>query len=174
MRHLCRLPSPVASSTYCFPSRLVCCAWCHDGQGVTYSTALSWCVCVFVCVCVCVCVRACVCVCVCVCVWVWVCMFVYVFVCVCVGVCMCWCVCMCARAIMCVTFARMMLKHFNVKMFTAMRFRPLTQVSFREPYFTIIFWHNLIWYTVINVAKLSWCNRSSLTRWCVLVYMLLA
>ncbi|KAK2138098.1 hypothetical protein NP493_8910g00001 [Ridgeia piscesae] len=54
MRHLCRLPSPVASSTYCFPSILVCCASCHDGQGVTYSTVLSWCVCMYVCVCVCV------------------------------------------------------------------------------------------------------------------------
>ena len=155
MRHLCRLPSPVASSTNCFPSILVCCASCHDGQGVTYSTAFSWCVCmcVFVCVCVCVCVG--------------------VRVCMCRCVCVCWCVCRCARAIMYVTFARMMLMHFNVKIFTAMRYRPLTQVSFREPYFTIICWHNLIWYTVINVAKLSWCNRSSLTRWCVLVNMLL-
>ena len=150
MRLLCRLPSPVASSTYCFPSRLVCCACCHDGQGVTYSTVLSWCVCVCVCLCVCVCVCRCVCVCV------------------------CWCVCVCARAIMCVTFARMMLMHVNVKIFTAMRYRPLTQVSFRVPYFSIIFWHNLIWYTVINVAKLSWYNRSSLTWWCVLVNMLLA
>ena len=144
MRHLCRLPSPVASSLYCFPSRLVCCAWCHDGQGVTYSTVLSWCLCVCVCVCVCV------------------------FVCVCV------CVCVCARAITCVTFARMMVMHINVKIFTAIRHRPLTQVSFRVPYFSIIFWHNLIWYTVINVANVSWCNRSSLTSWCVLVNMLLA
>ncbi|KAK2139977.1 hypothetical protein NP493_6044g00000 [Ridgeia piscesae] len=60
MRHLCRLPSPVASSTYCFPSILVCCASCHDGQGVTYSTVLSWCVCMYVCVCV-LCVSVFVC-----------------------------------------------------------------------------------------------------------------
>ena len=71
----------------------------------------------------------CVCVCWCVC----------VLVCVCVGV----CVGVCVRAIMCVcvcvTFARMMLMHINVKIFTAMRYRPLTQVSFRVPYFSIIF-----------------------------------
>ena len=59
--------------------------------------------------------------------------------CVCVGVCVCVCVCACARAIMCVTFARMMLMHINVKVFTSMRYRPLTQVSFRVPYFSIIF-----------------------------------
>ena len=64
-------------------------------------------------------------------------MCVYV-VCVCVCVCVCVGVCVGVRAIMCVTFARMMLMHFNVKIFTAMRYRPLTQVSFREPYFTII------------------------------------
>ena len=79
--------------------------------------------------------------CVCVCVFVYVYVYVFVFVCVCMCrcVCVCWCVCMCARAIMCVTFARMMLMHFNVKIFTAMRYRPLTQVSFGEPYFSIIF-----------------------------------
>ena len=51
----------------------------------------------------------------------------------------CVCLCVCARAITCVTFARMMLMHINVKIFTAMRYRPLTQVSFRVPYFSIIF-----------------------------------
>ena len=57
--------------------------------------------------------------------------------CVCVLVCVF--VFVCARAITCVIFARMMLMHINVKIFTAMRYRPLTQVSFRVPYFSIIF-----------------------------------
>ena len=57
--------------------------------------------------------------------------------CVCVLVCVF--VCVCARAITCVIFARMMLMHINVKIFTAMRYRSLTQVSFRVPYFSIIF-----------------------------------
>ena len=49
------------------------------------------------------------------------------------------CVYVRARDNVCVTFARMMLMHINVKIFTAMRYRPLTQVSFRVPYFSIIF-----------------------------------
>ena len=46
----------------------------------------------------------------------------------CVGVCVCVCVCVCecARAIMFVIFSRMMLMHINVKIFTTMRYRPLT------------------------------------------------
>ena len=95
------------------------CAWCHEGQRVIYSTVLSVCVCV----CVCVCVRACVCVC----------------VCVCASVRACVCVCVCVHAITCVTFARMVLMHINVKIFSAMRSRHLTQVSFRVPYVSITF-----------------------------------
>ena len=75
------------------------------------------------------------------------------------------------HARMCVAFARMVLMHINVKIFSATRSRPLTQVSFREPYVSIILWHTLVWYTVINIAKLSWRNRSSLMRWSVMVHM---
>ena len=67
------------------------------------------------------------CVCVCVC------------LCVCVSVCVCVCVCVCVHARMCVTFARMVLMHINVKIFSAMRSRPLTQVSFRVPDVSITF-----------------------------------
>ena len=69
------------------------------------------------------------------------CLCVCVFVCVCVCVCVCEraCVCVCVHAIMCVTFARMVLMHINVKLFFAMRSRPLTQVSFRVPYVSITF-----------------------------------
>ena len=42
------------------------------------------------------------------------------------------------HARMCVKFARMVLMHINVKIFSAMRSRPLTQVSFREPYVSIM------------------------------------
>ena len=48
-------------------------------------------------------------------------------------------VCVCVHAIMCVTFARMVLIHINVKIFSAMRSRPLTQVSFHVPYVSITF-----------------------------------
>ena len=54
----------------------------------------------------------------------------------------------------------------NVNIVSAVRFRPLIQVSSHVPYFSIIFWHYLCWNLIINVAKLSVCNRSSLTRWC--------
>ena len=57
------------------------------------------------------------------------------------------CVRACVRAYVCVcvTFAIiMMFMHINVKIFSAMRYRPLIQVSFRVPYFSIIFGHNLI------------------------------
>ena len=73
----------------------------------------------------------------------------------------------CLRARMCVTFARLVLMLTNVKIVSAVRSRPLTQVSFHVTYFSIIFWHYLYWNLIINVAKLSVCNRSSLTRWCV-------
>ena len=68
----------------------------------------------------------------------------------------------CLRARMCVTFARLVLMLTNVKIVSAVRFRPLIQVSFHVPYFSIIFWHYLCWNLIINVAKLSVCNRSSL------------
>ena len=60
-------------------------------------------------------------------------------VCVCVYVCASVRACVCVHAIMCVTFARMVLMHINVKLFFAMRSRPLTQVSFRVPYVSITF-----------------------------------
>ena len=42
------------------------------------------------------------------------------------------------HARMCVAFARILFMHINVKIFSAMRSRPLTQVSFREPYVSIV------------------------------------
>ena len=67
---------------------------------------------------------------------------------------------------MCVTFARLVLMLTNVKIVSAVPSRPLIQVSFHVPYFSIIFWHYLCWNLITDVAKLSVCNRSSLTRWC--------
>ena len=49
------------------------------------------------------------------------------------------CVCVCVRARICVIFARMVFLHINVKIFSVIRSRPLTKVSFRVPYFSIIF-----------------------------------
>ena len=40
---------------------------------------------------------------------------------------------------MCVTFARLVLILTNVKIVSAVRSRPLIQVSFHVPYFSIIF-----------------------------------
>ena len=57
----------------------------------------------------------------------------------CVRACVRACVCVCVHARMCVTFARMVLMHINVKIFSAMRSRPLTQVSFHVPYVSITF-----------------------------------
>ena len=68
----------------------------------------------------------------------------------------------CLRATMCVTFARFVLIFSNVKIVSAVRSRPLIQVSFHVPYFSIISWHYLCWNLIISVAKLSVCNRSSL------------
>ena len=50
----------------------------------------------------------------------------------------------------------------NVKIVSAVRSRPLIQVSFDVPYFSIVSWHYLCWNLIINVTKLSVCNRSSL------------
>ena len=47
--------------------------------------------------------------------------------------------CVCVHARMCVTFARMVLMHINVKIFSTMRSRPLTHVSFRVPDVSITF-----------------------------------
>ena len=68
----------------------------------------------------------------------------------------------CLRARMCVTFVRLVLMLTNVKIVSAERSRPLIQVSFHVPYFSIISWHYLCWNIIINVAKLSVCKRSSL------------
>ena len=68
----------------------------------------------------------------------------------------------CLRERMCVTFARLVLMLTNVKLVSAVRSRPLIQVSFHVPYFNIIFWHYLCWNIIINVAKLSVCKRNSL------------
>ena len=68
----------------------------------------------------------------------------------------------CLRERMCVTFARLVLMLTNVKLVSAVRSRPLIQVSFHVPYFNIIFWHYLCWNLIINVAKLSVCKRNSL------------
>jgi hypothetical protein len=74
---------------------------------------------------------------------------VCVCVCACVRECMRACVracvrasarvCVCVHARMCVTFARIMLMHINVKIFSALRSRPLTQVSFPVPDVSITF-----------------------------------
>ena len=46
-------------------------------------------------------------------------------------------VCVCARR--CVTFARMMLTHVNVKIHSAVRYRPLdVYIAFHVPHFSII------------------------------------
>ena len=42
------------------------------------------------------------------------------------------------RARMCVTFARMVLMHINVKILSAVQSRPLTQMSLHVHYFSII------------------------------------
>ena len=68
----------------------------------------------------------------------------------------------CLRARMCVTFARLVLMLSNLKIISVGRSRPLIQVSFHVPDFSIIFWHYLCWNLIINVATLSLCNRSSL------------
>ena len=68
----------------------------------------------------------------------------------------------CLRARMCVTFARLVLMLTNLKIISVVRSRPLIQVSFHVPDFSIIFWHYLCWNLIINVATLSVCNRSSL------------
>ena len=70
----------------------------------------------------------------------------------------------CLRARMCGTFARMVLMHTNVKIVSAVRSRPLIQVSFNGPYFSIIFWHFLFWNIIINVAKLSVCVQQKLAH----------
>ena len=47
------------------------------------------------------------------------------------------------RARMCVTFARMMLPHINVKIHSAVRYRPLVvNIAFRVPHFSIICRHS--------------------------------
>ena len=63
---------------------------------------------------------------------------------------------------MCVTFARLVLMLTNVKIVSAVRSRPLIQVSLHVPYFSIISWHYLFWNLIINVAKFYVCNRSSI------------
>ena len=68
----------------------------------------------------------------------------------------------CLRARMCVTFARLVLMLTNCKIVSAVRSRPLIQVSFHVPYFSIIFWHYVCWNLIIYIAKLSVCNRNSL------------
>ena len=68
----------------------------------------------------------------------------------------------CLRARMCVTFARLVLMLTNLKIISVVRSRPLIQVSFHVPDFSIIFWHYLCCNLIINVATLSVCNRSSL------------
>ena len=70
----------------------------------------------------------------------------------------------CLRARMCGTFARMLLMHANVKILSAVRSRPLIQVSFNGTYFSIIFWHFLFWNIIINVAKLSVCVQQKLAH----------
>ena len=72
----------------------------------------------------------------------------------------------CVNARMCVTFARMMPTHVNVKIHSAALYRPLVvKIAFHVHHFSIICWHSYFEKTTINVSKLPWCNRSSLTRW---------